>query len=198
MTDQERLRKELASCPGRPFSGNCFRVVELEAYRKSKTPTLLFDLGPKIAKGGQRFSPPSDHRGLYISSELETAGAEFADGLHAWKKGDCPDHVAFKIKVKLASVLDLTDSSIRRKIKMSKARITSAWQGYSDLNGGNWPVTWALGHEAFASGRFDGIIFPSTKLAEGTCLLVFTERLSAAKSHVIIFNHDGSVGERLP
>ena len=59
-----RFQAELANCPGSPFSGKCFRVVDLETFLKNETPTLLFDLGPKIGKSGQRFSPPGDHRGL--------------------------------------------------------------------------------------------------------------------------------------
>ena len=114
MPTAPRFQAELAACPVAPFAARCFRVVELEAYAKAPTPTLLFDLGPKIAKGGQRFSPPNDHRGLYVSTELITAGSEFSGGRSKWEAGDCAKHVTFDMAVALESVLDLTSAPVRR------------------------------------------------------------------------------------
>jgi hypothetical protein len=128
-----RFQTELATCPGRPFSDKCFRVVDLETFLKTKTPALLFDLGPKIGKGGQRFSPPGDHRGLYVSAQLATAGAEYADGLKNWKMGKCSKHITFDMLVRLSSALDLTDPKIRRALKSSKREIQSAWLGAMPL-----------------------------------------------------------------
>jgi RES domain-containing protein len=193
-----RFQAELATCPGRAFSGKCFRVVDLETFLKNETPTLLFDLGPKIGKGGQRFSPPGDHRGLYVSAQLATAGAEYTDGLKNWNQGKCRKHVTFDMLVRLSSVLDLTNPSIRRAIRSSKREIQSAWIGGASLNGGIQPPTWSLGHEAFASGRFDGILFPSIKHPKGTCLLIFTERLVLGIADVVIHKQNGSIWERLP
>lgn len=198
MASVPRFREELALCPGSTFTGKCFRVVDLETFLKNETPTLLFDLGPKIEKGGQRFSPPGDHRGLYVSAEAATAGAEFADGLKNWDLGRCSKHVTFDMDVCLASALDLTNPSVRRTLHTSKREIQSAWMGGRALNGGIQPPTWSLGHEAFASGRFDGILFPSTKNPNGACLLIFTERLLSGRTHVIIHKQNGTVWERLP
>jgi len=188
----------LRHCEGVPYACQCFRVVDLESYIAAETPTLLFDLGPKISKGGQRFSPPGDHRGLYVSAELPTAGAEYADGADRWAKGECGKHVVFNMEVRLRSVLDLTKGAVRRSLKISNPIVQSPWAGYSDLNGGKWPPTWDLGHEVFDSGRFDGILFPSTKKKGGTCLLVFTERLMKGRTGVTILKSDGTVWEELP
>lgn len=197
MSSARRFQKELASCPGRTYRAKCFRVVELEAYAEHEEPKLLFDLGPKISEGGQRFSPPGDHRGLYVSAELTTAGSEFADGSRAWKRGDCAKHVTFNIQVALASVLDLTNPATRRHLRTSKREIQSAWEGHAELLG-TWPPTWTLGHETFVSGRFDGILFPSTKSAKGSCLLVFTERLVGGKTGVTLHRANGEIWEQLP
>lgn len=197
MPDETRSFPQLDGCTGSPYECRCFRVVDLESYTGATTPTLLFDLGPKIS-GGQRFSPPDDHRGLYVSAELPTAGAEFADGSDNWIKGHCTHHVVFKMDVRLRSVLDLTDATVRRTLKISKATVQSAWEGFADLNGGEWPPTWNLGHEVSASGRFDGILFPSTKRNAGTCVLILTERLVKGTSGVSILKQNGSVWERLP
>jgi RES domain-containing protein len=198
MLDEPSWKAKLATCSSRSINRKCFRVVDLEVYLNAKTRALLFDLGPKISKIGQRFSPPDDHRGLYVSTELVTAGAEYANGQSAWKKGECGKHVTFDMKVKLLSVLDLTDAATRRLLKTSKKEIQSAWEGFVELNSGAWPPTWTLGHEAFVSGRFDGILFPSTKSPAGTCLLIFTERLVTGRTSVTILKQDGSIWERHP
>jgi len=198
MLPAPRLQAQLARCPCRTFSGKCFRVVHLEELLSAKTPKLLFDLGPKISKGGQRFSPPDAHCGLYVSTEHATAGAEFADGLKPWNKQPPGKHAAFDMDVSLVSVLDLTAATIRRFLKTSKPEVQSPWEGYAALNGGIWPPTWTLGHAAFVSRRFDGILFPSTKNPSGTCLLIFTQRLVAGSSHVTIHKQDSSIWERLP
>lgn len=188
----------LLACMGRPFSGRCFRVVDLESYTSKSDPKLLFDLGPKIAGGGQRFSPPGEHRGLYVSTELPTAGAEFADGLDRWRNGDHAKHVAFDIDVQLNAVLDLTSVTVRRTLGISKKAVQSPWEGYAILNGGAWPTSWQLGHDVFTSGRFDGILYPSTKRTKGTCLLIFTERLKKGLTRVSILRDNGTVWEQLP
>lgn len=198
MPSAPRFQAGLSTAPSRAFAGKCFRVVDLEAYAKSATPALLFDLGPEISKDGQRFSPPGDTRGLYVSNELVTAGSEFADGRTEWLKGTCSKHATFDISVQLGSVLDLTDAATRRHLKTSLQEMKSAWLGFSTLNGGAWPPTWSLGHAAFSSARFDGILFPSSKNTSGTCLLIFTERLVPGITHLIIHEADGSEWERLP
>ena len=195
-----RFHAALAACSGIRLAVECFRVVALSDLLKTgTTPTLLFDLGPRISRGGQRFSPPDDHRGLYVSQEAATAGAEFAHGMQASKSGTCAGHARFGMEVKLASVLDLTCAATRRTLKTSIKELHSPWEEYAANHGGAWPATWQLRHEAFASGKFDAIRFPSYRRpAAGSCLLIFTERLVAGSTHVIIHRTDGSEWERLP
>lgn len=198
MTASERFHSELKDAPVIPFQGECFRVFELEAYLTEKDPRLLFDLGPKISRGGQRFSPPDDHCGLYVATKLVTAGSEFADGKSNWENGPQGCHVTIKISAKLKRVLDLRSAAVLRHLKTTSSEVKSAWEGFADLNGGQWPPTWNLGHEAFASGRFDGVLFPSVKDPTGTCLLIFTERLIAGETEVIIYRKNGTEWEKLP
>lgn len=196
MPSSQRFQAELAAIRGRPFADRCFRVVALESFLSARNPILLFDLGPRIA--GQRFSPPDEHRGLYVSTGLETAGSEFAGGQSAWVRGDCTKHIVFDIEVNLNAMLDLPDAAIRKRLRTTKKEMKSAWLGYAEINDGAWPPTWLLGHAVFTDGRFDGLLYPSTKHPTGICLLVFTERLVPGKSHVIIYRNDRTVWERLP
>lgn len=198
MPAHSRFTEELELCPTKAFLGKCYRVVTLEDFLDPPSPRLLFDLGPKIGRGGLRFSPPGNHRGLYVATSLQAAGAEYAGSSLAWKTGACAKHITFDISVSLASVLDLTDAGTRRILRTSKTEMLSPWKGYAALNAGAWPATWLLGQAAFTSGRFDGIHFLSNRHPTGTCLLIFTERLVAGISHVSIRKQDGSVWERLP
>ena len=141
MACQWKSSRVFSACSSRSFSNVCFRVVELESYINAPTPSLLFDLGPKISRGGQRFSPPGDHCGLCVSTEPLTAGAEFAGNKKAWMAGRCPKHVVFDMSVELTAILDLTYLPVRRILKISQAQILTPWNGYSILNGGAWPVT---------------------------------------------------------
>jgi hypothetical protein len=56
------------------------RVVAFDVIRKTSRPRLLYDEGPLNSPEGQRFTPPrpDSHRGIYASTTLLTAGAEFA------------------------------------------------------------------------------------------------------------------------
>lgn len=177
------------------FTGTCFRVVALESYQKSPTPRLLYDQGPKSQ--GQRFSPPKDHSGLYVSTELETAGSEYAGSKRKWLRGDVPPSVTFPMEVKLKRILDLTSATVRQCLKITKAEVLSAWLGY-ELEHGKWPITWSLGSHAFKSGKFDAIRYPSVRNPGGSCLLIFTERLADLESEVTIFREDRTVWEKRP
>jgi hypothetical protein len=198
MSSDGRFHSAVKTAQSKPFRGNCYRVFELEAYEENSDAKLLFDLGPKISKGGQRFSPPGKHRGLYVADLPVTAGAEFADGIANWENGNCPNSVTVKIAVQLKNVLNLCDASTRRHLGISLSEVKSAWEGYAELNGGAWPPTWKLGNKVFLSKHFDGIRFPSVKYPRGSCLLVFTERLIKGETFVAILKKDGSKWERLP
>lgn len=139
-----------------------------------------------------------NHRGLYVATDPSTAGAEFAGSLEDWQAGNCPHRAVFSMSVRLEQVLDLTCSRIRRILKTTPQELQSAWLGFSELNAGSYPPTWLLGQAAFESGRFDAIRFRSTKNKAGDCLLIFTERLVAGRTHVKILRSDGSTWETLP
>ena len=198
MPAKSRFHEALQTVPVRAFEETCHRIVSLSAYEAGRPQRLLYDLGPKLSASGQRFSPPGDHAGLYVAVERLTAGAEFAGSVTAWNQSGGGTSVVFKVDVKLERVLDLTDAGILKSLGVSAAKVQSAWEGYQALYGKE-PFTWELGRAAFASGRFDGILFPSMKNPpNGKCLLVFTERLSKGSTEVVLFSDDGKVREQIP
>jgi RES domain-containing protein len=198
MAAKARFDEALQKIPGRTFEETCHRIVSLQAYEAANPKRLLYDLGPKLSSSGQRFSPPGDHAGLYVAVERLTAGAESTGSVEAWNRSGGGATVVFKVDVKLEHVLDLTDASVLKALGLTTADVQSAWEGYLALFGTE-PVTWILGRAVFASGRFDGILFPSKKNSPaGRCLLVFTERLAKGTAEVVLFSDDGRLREKLP
>ncbi len=198
MAAKARFDEALRKIPGGIFEETCHRIVSLQAYEAANPKRLLYDLGPKLSASGQRFSPPGDHAGLYVAVERLTAGAEFTGSVEEWNRSGGGTTVVFKVDVKLQRVLDLTDATVLHALRLTPAEVQSAWEGYHALFGTD-PVTWILGRAVFASGRFDGILFPSKRNSpEGRCLLVFTEALAKGTAEVVLFSDDGSVRERLP
>ena len=98
---------------------------------------------------------------------------------------------------KLRSVLDLTDETILKALKLKQAEVQMVWKQYFQLFN-RQPLTWRLGSAIYASGRFDGIRFHSDKNPAGHCLLVFTERLKKGLSEIAVLADDGTIRERLP
>jgi RES domain-containing protein len=198
MAAKSRFDEALQKIPGRSFEETCHRIVSLQAYEAANPKRLLYDLGPKLSASGQRFSPPGDHAGLYVAVERLTAGAESAGSVEEWNQSGGGTTVVFKVDVKLEHVLDLTDARVLKALGLTPAEVQSAWEGYHALFGTD-PVTWILGRAVFASGRFDGILFPSKKNSPaGRCLLIFTERLAKGTAEVVLFSDSGDLRERLP
>ncbi|MEJ2086044.1 MAG: RES domain-containing protein [Acidobacteriota bacterium] len=149
---------------------------------------------------GQRFTPlrPDSHRGIYASTTLLTAGAEFAGSVAKWELGDCANAVIFTMVARLKSLLDLWDPKVREQLGTTRAELQSPWLGYFKMFG-TWPPTWTLGKAVFDSGRFDGIRFFSNRNApNGRNALVFTDRLDGSESYVRIYDQNGSLLESIP
>ncbi len=198
MADKTRFDDALEKVPVKSFEETCHRIVSLAAYEAGSPRKLLYDLGPKLSADGQRFSPPGDHAGLYVAVERVTAGAELTGSVAAWNQDGGGNSVVFKVDVKLERVLDLTDVNVLALLGITSTEVQSPWEGHLALFGKE-PVTWELGRAVFASGCFDGILFPSKKNPpDGRCLLVFTERLIKGKTEVVLFTDDGSIRERVP
>ncbi|MCX6848584.1 MAG: RES family NAD+ phosphorylase [Verrucomicrobia bacterium] len=198
MVAKGRFDEALQKVPVRIFEETCHRIVSLSAYEAAHPRRLLYDLGPKLSASGQRFSPPGNHAGLYVAVERLTAGAEITGSVEAWNTSGGGTTVVFKVDVKLERVLDLTDASVLLALDLTPAEVQCAWEGQMALYGTE-PVTWMLGRAAFASARFDGILYPSKRnYPDGRCVLIFTERLVKGSSGVVLFSDDGSVREVMP
>jgi hypothetical protein len=193
----DRFRQELEGLRGVACQGEAFRMVSLHAFLRQTPPCFLYARGPFLSRDGQRFSPPGQHEGLYIALDRLTAGAEFAGGLSAWQTGALPDCVTFTLRFQAQAVLDLGDPSVLAHLGTTAAEMQEVWEGVYAVTH-TWPATWVLGYHAFASGRWDGIRFPSIKNPGGFNLLLFTERLRPGSSSVSVHDEKGLEREALP
>lgn len=82
-----------------------------------------------------------------------------------------------QVSLQPVRVLDLTRLSVRRLLRTSLQQLTGNWRLGNQR--GRWAPTQLLGYEAFRSGLFDAIRFPSARNPGGVCLLIFTERAVA-------------------
>jgi RES domain-containing protein len=189
------LQASLVGLPCRRFQDQAFRLVAKDDYLAGRPPRQLFDEGP--LKSDQRFGRAGNHRGIYCALDVHTAQYEYARGRENWEEVRSPDYLLFRMTCRLESVLDLTDASVRRALKTSTRELHEGWEAATACGTGQ-PATWSLGHAAHASGRFDGIQFPSAQRTGGVNLLIFTQRLKKGAAFVRVHHKDGSVLEELP
>ena len=182
MHDDQTLSEVLKGLAGKPYSGVLTRYVDLEDFSTAPVKRLFYDQGPH--RHGQRYSPKGGPKGLYAGEGVTCALAEATQkGLSALKPKRAATRIQLDFNVKLRSVLDLGEATVRKALGTTLDELKDVWQGVYELSG-HWPATWRLGQAVFDCERFEGIRFPSKQANRKYCLLVLTERL-APGSHVI-------------
>jgi hypothetical protein len=85
--------------------------------------------------------------------------------------------LALQLRTRLERILDVTLPANQALLDTNNIDLTRSWE---------WPVamglpvpTQILGELAFASGKFQAIRFPSSKITDAINLVVFTERVVA-------------------
>lgn len=196
MIDQERLREVLEELPGIPYEGILTRHVDFAAYSAGNPARLLYDEGAR--QNGQRYTPPGGAKCLYFGEGLKVTAAEYTQrGLAALKPDRADTRVQLNAEVKLNSVLDLKDASVRRKLGTTIDELKELWRhSLPSPPREDWAATWILGQAVFDSEQFDGIRFPSAQLDRHYCMLILTERL-ANGAHVRVKDSQGN-WERIP
>ena len=126
---------------------------------------------------------------VYASATPETAMAETL--AHNRYNGlpieDAMPRVFVAIAARLKSVLDLRDGKVRRRLRVSEARIlTVDWR--TEVRLGGEPITQRLGRAAHAAG-WEGLVVPSAADSGGHNLLVFPDRVGP-ESAVALLNPD--------
>ncbi|MEE9394709.1 MAG: RES family NAD+ phosphorylase [Planctomycetota bacterium] len=128
-------------------------------------------------KYASRWLLPYVANAVFASTEASTA---LEESLAGTRRLGFPDWKAMPklvvaIRVKLTSVLDLTQGRIRQRLRLSEGTIQDTdWDGISK-HGGE-AITQALGRAAFECG-LEGILTPSAAWPGGVNLVVFPDNL---------------------
>jgi RES domain-containing protein len=85
------------------------------------------------------------------------------------------------IHLHLKSVLDLRDETTLRTLGLTREELAA---NFRNLPAGTQTKTQALGEQCVASGRIDGILYPSLAYEPGTLLVVFVDNLKRLGSYL--------------
>jgi RES domain-containing protein len=95
----------------------------------------------------------------------------------------------------LDSVLDISKKEIQETLATTLQEIKAPWR-LSQARGELVP-TQTFGQAVFDSGRYQAIRYPSAKVPDKTCIVIFIERLNPP-SFIEIYDPHGNLKERIP
>lgn len=137
---------------------------------------------------------------IYLSEGLDTAGLEtkaiFRTGggtlmpvaHHPW--------VMVTIQGTVNDVIDLTDDNVQRALATTLSELTGEW-AYTQEQGKK-PPTQVLGRAAYDSTTVTGLLYVSARNPPHRNLVVFTDRMSASRSHLTVADQTGRLVQQLP
>ncbi len=195
-------KEALAKITPRHFSGTVYRFI---GSRFLTAP--LASAGSKLYGG--RFNPPGSFEVLYTALAADTALAE-REGIlltHAAIKvaRGIRTAVLLRIDCHLTSVLDLSDERIRRKLEVSLADLIGPWLPWNatpyepNSTRAIAAPSQRIGLAVHAGRRFEAILAPSAKDAQGRCLAIFPDHLQPGSRVAIDDPHgilSGALGLR--
>ncbi|GGN42564.1 RES family NAD+ phosphorylase [Deinococcus daejeonensis] len=187
MTDFKALKRALLGAPVWTPPGvlDTYRTVPLLALRKYNPDPLNTD--GSLVTGGRYNAPedlPGAHAMLYVAEHLSVAHAEAgaitvvtgATGLQIQPGPDQRPRLDITVKLRLGSVLDLTDPAVLTVLSLHPSDLLQAWL---PLNvEGQLALTQVLARAALDSARFDAIRYPSARYPGGRNYAVFPDRVA--------------------
>ena len=195
------LRAALAALPAAEYRRTLYRTVR-PVYL---TPTPLSGIGARL-RGG-RFTPKGGFDTIYLAEDPLTGYVEFhhealdlmryTDDEHAARLAAIAT-VAAHATFDPGRVVDLTRPEVRRALGTDLNEMTGPWRVF---RGRGLPPTQLLGREAYNSGRFLAIRYPSARNPGGVCLAVFEDRLRATTGGDFLDLDDSANGgpvQRIP
>jgi RES domain-containing protein len=177
--DSDRLAGSLrrVSSASREWVGIAYRVGSVP---RSNEEDLVSGEGSRI--WGARWNPPGSFRTVYLSHDHDTAMAEY---LAQNRRQGLPDHAAMPVvtapvRLNLERVLDLTDRSVRRTLRVNKTDLTSGSHDLAPVE----HLTQAIGRLARSEG-YQAILVPSAARLLNANIVVFPDRLSPGQMQPI-------------
>ncbi len=188
------LARRIVRAPLVEVEGTLCRAVRAKHLRRTP-PEPLYYHG---SESGVRYTPRGGPAGLYLASDPATAFAEIRDlmqgpGGHPLPPTRRDPVTLVYVETEVGGVVDLTDASVRRALRVSRKAIMTEWQEpmLAYLAGkGPMPLTQQIGLAAHVSGVVGGILYPSARWKGGRCLVVFPDRL-ASGDRVASYDSEG-------
>jgi RES domain-containing protein len=174
--DSARLARGIRRCLpiATRLTGVIYRVASV---RRSNPSDLIAGVGSQLTGG--RWTPPGAFRAVYASRDEATALDEarqqdLRQGVPPWMALPL---VLTAIEVDLEPVLDLTDSRVRRTLRVSQARLLNEpWWLLQDQR--LEALTQALGRVAREQG-FVALLTPSVARSRGINVVIYPDRIAA-------------------
>lgn len=100
-----------------------------------------------------------------------------------------PEHSAMPrtfvaVFIKLSLVLDLTQSAVRKQLRISESRMLRAdWR--RDMRSGKFPITHLLGQAAIDAG-FEAVLVHSAQDQGGCNIVIFPDNLSKTSALLVL------------
>ena len=192
-----KLKAALAKVRRISVHGPWSRVVGFRYLLKAPggrgAPQPLWGGGAKIA--GARFTPKGGFDSIYLASDPITAMHEvqalvMLPGVPVPLR--TPPSVVVTVDGIVSHVLDLTDSATLKTLGTNPQEMTGVWVMAAN------PPTQALARAAYATGRFAGIRYASSKHPGGTNLVVFPDRLTASETDFLeVYDPHESLPQRI-
>jgi RES domain-containing protein len=181
--ESDRLRHALERSASRAvrWSGVVYRSA---SPRYANKDDLLTGFGSKSA--GARWNPPKSFPTIYSSLDPHTALDEVLAHFRYYKiltEAAMP-RVMVSVRVRLGTVLDLTDGKTRSALRVSERRmLDEPWREEQKV--GREALTQALGRLGHELG-WEGLLALSAGRRGGVNLIIFPENLSRRSSFEII------------
>jgi len=165
---------------------------------RSKPPQPLWGMGSK--RFGGRFTPRDSFERIYLAMDPVTALTEVTAVLRNMQGGfatlQSQPWVVVTVQGVLVCVLDLSDAAIVSQLGSNHQELMGEWRYSQELNGE--APTQRLGRVCHQTGRFDGILYPSSKNPpHGASLAVFPDRLRQT-AFLEVYDPNGNLAQRLP
>lgn len=200
MLPEPDLRSLLPTLPHTTIYGPWSRAVHARhLLPPTPSPHPLWPYGAPMT--GARYTPKGGFPTIYLASDLPAAYFEVESILAVPgvppRLTRHPPLVFVAVDGLLSEMLDLTDDAIQTSLQTTYQELTG--ERRLTPSTGHLAPTQLLGKAAYESGRFLGLVAPSSKSPESEIVAVFYDRLmSSVKSELAVQDPDGHFAQRLP
>jgi RES domain-containing protein len=171
----------IGRCQPVAFVGKLLRVTGMDYANRHDILS-----GDGSLQYGGRYNPKGGFRAIYASLEFDTATAELLAHHRHQGRPDPEAEVfpvaAVSLEVDVDRLLDLTNASTRRTLKVKLKDLIGDWQKAQDRGGEG--LTQAIGRLALAAG-FQGLLVPSTARRGGRNVVLFRELIAQGRLRII-------------